>query len=168
MTIFNYFSRKEDLMLDREDHLLLLPFREALRASAKGEAPIDALRRPADRLREQKHPFLRIDPRSLDWWRTVAASPSLKARLRELEDEAAEGLALELGALKPDGLARLLAGMIALTVRSAREEGVRVLERGGRRRRLTAHSSPLSTAVSPLPRRLRSPKVARRRLATLR
>jgi len=131
MTIFNYFARKEDLMLDREDHLLLLPFREALRARVKGEAPIDAIRRHAKLLREQEHPFLRIDPRSLDWWRTVAASPSLKARLRALEDEAAEGLALELGALKPDGLARLLAGMIALTMRMAREEAVRVLERGG-------------------------------------
>ena len=84
-----------------------------------------------------EHPFLRIDPRSLDWWRSVAASPSLKARLRELEEEAAEGLALELGVLKPDGLARLLSGMIVLTVRSARGEGVSVLERGGRRRRPT-------------------------------
>jgi AcrR family transcriptional regulator len=138
MTLFNYFARKEDLMLDREDHLLLLPFREALRARAKGEAPIDALRGHVDWLRAQKHPFLRIDPRSLDWWRTVAASPPLKARLRELEEEAAEGLALELGALKPDGLARLLAGMIVLTVRSARGEGVSVLERGGTAKKANA------------------------------
>ena len=29
MTVFNYFARKEELMLDREDELLLIPFRAA-------------------------------------------------------------------------------------------------------------------------------------------
>src|ERR1700753_4226865 len=44
MTVLNYFARKEELMLDREDELLLLPFREALRARPKGQAPISVLR----------------------------------------------------------------------------------------------------------------------------
>jgi len=131
MTVFNYFARKEDLMLDRQDDLLLLPFREALRARPKGQAPIDALRRHLDALREEKHPFARIHPRSVDWWRVVAASPSLKARLHELGEEAADGLALEIARGKPDGIARLVAGMIVLTMRTAREEASRVLDRGG-------------------------------------
>jgi AcrR family transcriptional regulator len=138
MTVFNYFARKEDLMLDREDDLLLLPFREAIRKRPKGQAPMDALRGLVDGMREQKHAFAGIDARSVGWWRVVTASPSLKARLRELEAEAAEGLALELAGPKPDGLARLMASMIVVTVRTAREEAVRVLEHGGTTKKATA------------------------------
>lgn len=138
MTVFNYFARKEDLMLDREDDLLLLPFREALRERPKGQAPISALRGLVDALREQKHPFARIDPRSVAWWRVVAASPSLKARLHELEDEAAEGLALELAGTKSDGLARLLANIIVVTMRTARAQAISVLEHGGSTKKANA------------------------------
>jgi AcrR family transcriptional regulator len=138
MTVFNYFARKEDLMLDREDDLLLVPFREALRVKPRGQTAIEALRAHVDRLRELKHPFARIHPRSVDWWRVVAASASLKARLHELGDEAADGLAHELAGHEPDGLARLMAGMIVLTVRTAREEAVQVLERGGSAKKATA------------------------------
>ena len=138
MTVFNYFARKEDLMLDRDDDLLLLPFREAIRERPKGQAPVDALRALVDGRREQKHPFVRIDSRSVGWWRVVAASPSLKARLHELEDEAAEGLALELGGPKPPGVARLMAAMIVLTVRTAREEAIRTFERGGSAKKANA------------------------------
>src|SRR5258707_801153 len=56
VTVFNYFRRKEDLMLDREDEVHLL-VREAVRERPKGQLPIDALRRLVDRLCEQKHPF---------------------------------------------------------------------------------------------------------------
>jgi AcrR family transcriptional regulator len=138
MTVFNYFARKEDLMLDREDELLLLPFRAALRERPSGQAPVDALRSLIERLREQQRPFARIDTRSVEWWRVVAASPSLKARLHEFEDEATEGLAIELAGLKPDGLARLMAGMLVLTVRTAREEAIRVFERGGSAKKANA------------------------------
>ncbi|MEZ4449089.1 MAG: helix-turn-helix domain-containing protein [Nannocystaceae bacterium] len=131
MTIFNYFSRKEDLILDRQDDLRLVPFREAIRARPEGEAPVAALRRLLERLRAERHPLARIDRHTAEWWRFVAASPSLEARMRELADEATEGLALELGGPKPDGLARLAAGLIVLTVRTARQEALRVFERGG-------------------------------------
>jgi AcrR family transcriptional regulator len=131
MTVFNYFSRKEDLMLDRQDDLKLLFFREAIRARPKGQSPIAALRVLMSKLREQKHPFVRFDRHTADFWRFIAASQSLEARLRELNDEAAEGLAIELAGPKPDGRARLAAGMIVLTVRTARQEAVRVFERGG-------------------------------------
>jgi AcrR family transcriptional regulator len=130
MTVFNYFPRKEDLMLDRQDDLKLVFFRDAVRATPNGQSPIAALRALMAELRKQKHPFARFDRLTADWWRFVAASPSLEARLRELNDEAAEGLAR---ALDPAarGWARLAAGMIVLTVRTARQEAVRVIERGG-------------------------------------
>ncbi|GMU03770.1 TetR/AcrR family transcriptional regulator [Corallococcus caeni] len=131
MTVFNYFPRKEDLMLDRQDDLKLVFFREAIRARPPGQSPVAELRALMARLREEKHPFVRFDRHTADFWRFIAASPSLEARLRELNDEAAEGLALELDGPTPDGLARLAAGMIVLTVRTARQEALRVFELGG-------------------------------------
>lgn len=130
MTVFNYFARKEELMLDREDDLKLLPFRQALRDRPKGQAPVDTLRALIHELWVQKHPLLHVENQMVAWWRVVADSPSLQARLRELADEAALLLALELGGSKPDGHVRLLAAMIVVTVRTAREEAVRLLERG--------------------------------------
>ena len=138
MTVFNYFARKEELLLDREDDLKLLPFRQALRDRPKGQSPIDALRELFVKLSDQKHPLSHIERQMVGWWRVVAASPSLKARLRELADEAAEGLAIELGGAKPDGVARLTAGLIVLTVRTAREESVRLLERGASAKKANA------------------------------
>jgi AcrR family transcriptional regulator len=130
VTVFNYFARKEELFLDREGEVKLL-VREALVARPKGQAPIDALRRLVDRLREEKHPFARIDSRTVSWWRVVAASSSLKARIREIGDETVEWLAVELAGPKPDGVARLIAGMIVLTWRTAYAEALRVFEQGG-------------------------------------
>lgn len=128
MTVFNYFPRKEDLMLDRQDDLRLVFFRDAIRTRPKGKTPIGALRALITKLQEEKHPLLRFDRNTAAFWRFVAASPSLEARLRELNDEAAAGLATELG---DDGPARLAAGMIVVTVRTARQEAVRILDRGG-------------------------------------
>jgi hypothetical protein len=125
-------------MLDRHEELLLLPLRVALRERPNGQAPVDALRGLVDRLSEQKDPFVRVDSRAIVWWRVVKASTSLQARLHELEDEAAEGLALELAGPKPDGLARLKACMVVVTVRTAREETVRVFERGGSAKKANA------------------------------
>lgn len=138
MTIFNYFSRKEELVLDREDDLLLRPLRDALRDRPKGESPIAALRTLIARLNEEGRPLARIDELTVNWWRVVAASVSLRARLHELADQAAAELAVELGKLKPDGLARLAAGMIVLTVSTARAEAVRVFEAGGSAKKVNA------------------------------
>ncbi|WP_437317376.1 TetR/AcrR family transcriptional regulator [Sorangium sp. So ce385] len=137
MTVFNYFARKEDLLLDREDEVKQL-LREAIGERPQGQSPLDALRRLVDRLCEQKHPFARIDSQTVGWWRVVAASPSLKARLREIGDEVVEGLAIELAGPKPDGLARLVAGMVVLTWRTAYGEGIRVFERGGSAKKANA------------------------------
>jgi AcrR family transcriptional regulator len=137
VTVFNYFARKEDLFLDREDEVLPL-LRGALVERPEGQPPIEALRGLVDRLCEQKHPFARIDSETVAWWRVVAASSSLKARLREIGDEAVEGLAIELAGTEPDGTARLVAGMIVLTWRTAYGEAIRVFERGGSARKANA------------------------------
>ncbi|HEX4340634.1 MAG TPA: TetR/AcrR family transcriptional regulator [Polyangiaceae bacterium] len=130
VTVFNYFARKEDLFLDREGDVKLF-IREALGERPKGQSPIDALRGLVDRLSERKHPFARVDSQTVAWWRVVGASPSLEARVREIGDEAVEALALELAGPKADGLARLVAGMIILTWRTAYAEAIRVFEHGG-------------------------------------
>jgi AcrR family transcriptional regulator len=129
-TVFNYFARKEDLFLDREDDVQRL-LRQALDERPEGQSPIAALRHLVDRLCEQKHPFARIDGRTVAWWRVVAASPSLRARVREIGDEAVEGLAGLLAGPEPDGRDRLVAGMVMLTWRTAYGEAIRVFERGG-------------------------------------
>jgi AcrR family transcriptional regulator len=137
MTVFNYFARKEDLLFDREDEVKRL-LREALAQRSSGQSPIDALRRLVDRLCGEKHPFARIDRQTLGFFRVIAASPSLQARLREIEDEAAEWLALELAGPEPDGLTRLVAAMIVLTWRTAYREGLRVFEAGGSAKKANA------------------------------
>lgn len=130
MTVFNYFARKEELMLDRESDLQLVPLQQALRDRPARQSVVEALRGLVQRLAEEKHPLSHVDPRAIDWWRVVSASPSLQARLRELADEAASGLALAIAGPKPDGNARLMAALIVATVRTAREEAVRLIERG--------------------------------------
>ncbi|NUP10708.1 MAG: TetR family transcriptional regulator [Polyangiaceae bacterium] len=137
VTVFNYFARKEDLFLDRKDEAKQL-LREALDARPKGQSPIDALRRLVDRLYEEKHPFARIDSRTVGWWGIVSASPSLKARLREMGDEMVEDLAVHLAGVKADGLARLVAGMVVLTWRTAYGEAIRVFESGGSAKKANA------------------------------
>ncbi|MBX3161598.1 MAG: TetR family transcriptional regulator [Deltaproteobacteria bacterium] len=137
MTVFNYFARKEELFLDREDEVKQLLHR-ALAERPKGQDPIDALRALVDRLRAEKHPFARVDDQTVGWWRIVAASASLKARVRDIGDEAVEALAVELAGPRADGLARLVAGMIVLTWRTAYAEAVRVFAGGGSARKASA------------------------------
>jgi AcrR family transcriptional regulator len=137
VTVFNYFARKEDLFLDREHEVMLL-LRGALAERPNEQSPIDALRLLVDRLYGQKHPFARIDSQTATWWRVVTASPSLKARIREIGDETVAELAVELGGPKPDGPTWLIAGMIVLTWRTAYGEALRVFEGGGSAKKANA------------------------------
>jgi len=129
VTVFNYFARKEDLFFDRQDEVPQL-LREALAARQKSESAIDALRRLVARLSDERHPFARIDSQTVEFFRVVAASPSLKSRLREIQEETVEGLAGELSRPPLDGPTRLVAGMVVLTWRTAYGEAIRVFERG--------------------------------------
>lgn len=137
VTVFNYFTRKEDLHVDREEEVKAL-LREAIATRPKGESPVDALRRLADRLVAEQSPYACVSSLTVGWWRVVAASPSLQARLRELGDTVTESLAFELSASKPDGRARLVAGMVVLTWRTAYSEAIRVFEGGGSAKKVSA------------------------------
>jgi len=83
VTVFNHFPRKEDLFLDRSDEAIEL-VRSAIRDRGAGVGALAALRALAFRLYEERHPFSGLDERSLPFFRTVAASPALVARAREI------------------------------------------------------------------------------------
>ena len=138
MTVLNYFSCKEDLMLDRQDDLKLVFFCQAIRARPPEQSPTDALRALMRKLQEDKHPLTRFNRHTAGFWRLVEASPSLAARLHELNDQAVEGLAVELAGPNPHGLARLAAGMIVTTVHTARQEALRTFEREGSAKKANA------------------------------
>lgn len=138
MTVFNYFSRKEELILDREDDLNLLPLRQALRNRPKGQAPVDTLLTLVRTMNHEEHPLCHINPLMATWWRVVDASPALTARLREIDDEASALLAIEWGGANPAAIVRIWAGMIVLTLRLARAEAVALIERGAAAKKANA------------------------------
>ncbi|MCU1421760.1 MAG: putative transcriptional regulator, TetR family protein [Microbacteriaceae bacterium] len=124
VTVFNHFPRKEDLFLDRTvDAVDLL--REAVRDRPAGEDVLDSLRDTAFRLFDERHPVSGADPRSTPFFRTVAESPALVARAREIGSELQRTLAQELEA---DGFAGdaplfaalFIAGYSSVLVESAR------------------------------------------------
>jgi hypothetical protein len=125
------------LFFDRE-HEVREIVHEALANKAPDQSTLDAIRRLVDTLRKQKHPLARIDEQTVGWWRIAAASPSLSARLREFGDETVEWLALELFGTEPDGVARLVAGMIVVAWRTAYAEAIRAFERGASAKKIDA------------------------------
>ncbi|PXV54055.1 transcriptional regulator, TetR family [Dyella jiangningensis] len=117
-TVFNYFARKEDLFFDREDDARTL-VREAL--AVRGEQrPIPAFQALMRALLAARHPLLRVTRRTDQFWRTVAESPTLTTRARELQVTLADDLAVMLcdavgqPHVDPDG--RLAAAMLMDTM----------------------------------------------------
>jgi AcrR family transcriptional regulator len=95
VTVFNHFPRKEDLLFDREvDAVELL--RSAVRDRPPGVDVLTSLRDVTLRLVEARHPLSGLDDRSVPFFRTVAASPALIARAREIAAELEHGLVEEL------------------------------------------------------------------------
>jgi AcrR family transcriptional regulator len=128
-TVFNYFPRKEDLVFDREEEGRGM-VREAL--AGRGEAPpVRAFQALMRRLAADQHPLFRIDERPIQFWRTVAESPALTARARELQvifaDDLAAMLAGAVGRPASDPHARLAAAMLMDTLVVAYSEALRVL-----------------------------------------
>lgn len=95
VTVFNHFPRKEDLFFDRTADAVEL-LRSAIRERAAGTDVLDSLQAMAFNLFEQRHPLSGVDPRSADFFRTVANSPALVARAREIGAELQRVLADEL------------------------------------------------------------------------
>lgn len=95
VTVFNHFPRKEDLFLDRTADAVEL-LRVAVRDRASGTDVLDSLQSQATRLFDERHPLSGVDPRSADFFRTVANSPALVSRAREIGAELQHTLADEL------------------------------------------------------------------------
>jgi AcrR family transcriptional regulator len=95
VTVFNHFPRKEDLFLDRQ-----VDAEELLRSAVRDRAPdVDvpaSLRDTTLRLLDDRHPLSGADDRSIPFFRTVAASPVLIARAREIAADLQRTLTEEL------------------------------------------------------------------------
>ncbi|MBP2326516.1 AcrR family transcriptional regulator [Kibdelosporangium banguiense] len=95
VTVFNHFPRKEDLLLDRQvDAVELL--RSAVRDRAAGVDVLASLREVSLRLLDDRHALSGVGDGSIPFFRTVAASPALIARAREISAELQRILAEEL------------------------------------------------------------------------
>ena len=132
-TVFNYFARKEDLVFDREDEVRIL-VRDAL-ASRGRQSPIHAFQTLMRALLETQHPIFRITERPIQFWRTVAESPALTTRARELQvtlaDDLAGMLSDTVGRSHSDPDARLAAAMLMATLVVAYGEALRVFRESG-------------------------------------
>lgn len=95
VTVFKYFPRKEDLFFDRSDEItgLLL---DAVTNQASAGGICEALRGLLLRLVDERHPFSGTDERSTTFFRTVAQSPALTARGRQIAADTQTALTLRL------------------------------------------------------------------------
>ncbi len=95
VTVFNHFPRKEDLLLDRAvDAVELL--RSAVRDRGPGVDVLASLSDSSFRLVDARHPLSGVDERSIPFFQTIAASPTLVARAREIASDLQRTLAEEL------------------------------------------------------------------------
>jgi AcrR family transcriptional regulator len=126
VTVFNHFPRKEDLFLDRSAEAADL-LRAAVRDRGPGTSVLAALHTAAAGLVDQAHPLSGVDERSVPFFRTVAASPALVARSRQIAAELQDVLAGELDrdpAAGVDGTlvaALVVAGYATVLVETARQ-----------------------------------------------
>jgi AcrR family transcriptional regulator len=125
VTVFNHFPRKEDLFLDRTSDAIEL-LRMAVRERTEGVDVLSSLHDQSLRLYDDRHPLSGVDERSASFFRTVAESPALVARAREILAELQNTLAEELEKdARFAGDARLfaalfLAGYASVLVETAR------------------------------------------------
>ncbi len=95
VTVFNHFPRKEDLFLDRTDDAIEL-LQSAVRERPAGSDVLSGLQDASMRLFEERHPLSGVDARSAGFFTTVAGSPALIARAREIASELRQVLVQEL------------------------------------------------------------------------
>ncbi|MEU4578899.1 TetR/AcrR family transcriptional regulator [Nonomuraea sp. ATR24] len=128
-TVFNYFPAKEDLFLDRRDWTEGRP-EEVARRREPGESVVRAFRRDV------------LDAIATRSWRygfnegaevfdaLVRASPSLLARIREIQDEREEALAAALDRDGDDVTPRVVAAQILGATRALSGYAVRRMAAG--------------------------------------
>ena len=113
MTVFNYFPRKEDLLLDRQPERLDA-VRRAVREREPGTSVVEALRAHCQELLETGHPTSGAVAAAGWFFGMVRESPALRTRWleqeREIEDALAEVLAEE---WDDEPRARLVAALLA-------------------------------------------------------
>jgi AcrR family transcriptional regulator len=119
MTVFNHFSRKEDMFFDldeegREDLLAALQKKDAR------TSPIEALRLFAHWAVAEQRPYIRFfEGGSERFMETVQASEVLKARARAIRDELTDMLTIALAKAahrrQPDPSANLAASLLVAT-----------------------------------------------------
>ncbi|MFJ1763109.1 TetR/AcrR family transcriptional regulator [Amycolatopsis sp. NPDC088138] len=125
VTVFKHFPRKEDLFLDRADDAAEL-LRSSVREREAGVDVLASLHEATRRLVEVRHPLSGVEDRSVPFFRTVAGSPALIARAREIAAELQGVLAGELDrdpAFDGDGTllaAFFIAGYTTVLVETAR------------------------------------------------
>ncbi|TRW77860.1 TetR/AcrR family transcriptional regulator [Mycolicibacterium sp. 018/SC-01/001] len=91
VTVFKHFPRKEDLLFDRVDDAVEI-LRGAMQDRDAGVAVLTSLRDRAFRLLDERHALSGVKDGSIPFYRTVAASPALIARAREIAAELTRAL----------------------------------------------------------------------------
>ncbi|MEE1783747.1 TetR family transcriptional regulator [Streptomyces sp. SP17BM10] len=123
MTVTNHFPRKEDLLLDLHEQIVARHAR-AVADRAPGESALAALRRAC--LAEIDRHDAAIGFSGEAFARTIAESPALTARLRELHEQSETALAIALteAAHVPPGdfECRVAAGLLAAVPRAVSTE----------------------------------------------
>jgi AcrR family transcriptional regulator len=97
VTVFKHFPRKEDLLFDREEDAVEV-LRAAVRDRASDVDVLTSLRDVAFGLVDDRHALSGVKEGSIPFYRTVAASPALIARAREIAAELQQTLAADLEA----------------------------------------------------------------------
>ncbi|WP_328296265.1 TetR/AcrR family transcriptional regulator [Kineococcus sp. NBC_00420] len=132
VTVFKHFPRKEDLYLDRADDAVEL-LRTAVRERASGTDVLTSLHEVSLGLLAARHVLAGLDERSAPFFRTVASSPALIARAREIAADLQDTLVEELE--RDEGFAGNATLFAALVV-----AGYSTVLVGNARRRLAGES----------------------------
>jgi AcrR family transcriptional regulator len=115
-TAFNYFPTKEDLFFDRAEQVVRR-LADAVAAREPGESAVGAVRRAFLGELDRDSPTLGLHPGAAAFRRVIDGSAALQARLRRLNDEARDALAVELatvtGAPPDDPAPRMAAAVLA-------------------------------------------------------
>ncbi|MFC8914991.1 TetR/AcrR family transcriptional regulator [Streptomyces sp. NPDC057116] len=143
-TVFNYFPAKEDLFFDRqaevEDHLAAL-----VRDRAPAACPVEAVRDDLLAALRRDEPALGLHPGALRFWQVIEESPALRAREREIGENAEARLATALAERPPAAppsdhaglpMPALLAGAVLGTHRATLRELRRLVMAGQPPRRV--------------------------------
>jgi AcrR family transcriptional regulator len=126
VTIFNYFARKEDLVLDREEEMVAM-----VDAACRGGDPIGGFRTLLVRLAREGHPLMAAIEGAPAFWKLISSSPVLLARAWQTTQAVDDRLAAALlAAGHPRADAEAAAGMAAAVWRAAWRDGVRRVEAG--------------------------------------